>query len=236
MDRPIRIIHSQFDEFSALGVHEVVRVQLRCGKEYAIDPTGLQMGWNNTIVPWDMYLHQHVHRIESTEKTARMLRPGEAIAEDLMFGSGPVLHHQPPRAQLAETVAHGVDTLIRQRGPGEPGVKQILHLAGSNFATCRANLVSAMKRGIDSTVQARLRGAKVDINLRNQGAELNFMNPMHHCFDLLWCSAKDYAKPNGWEKLAGFDKRAHSLSVDDGLRRRWHAALDLGPLPGIDRA
>lgn len=65
MVRPVRITSPHSSDFSAIYAHEVFKVALRGGAQFAIDFTGLQMGWDDTVVPWQTYERRHILRIHA---------------------------------------------------------------------------------------------------------------------------------------------------------------------------
>jgi hypothetical protein len=214
----VRIIHDSFEEFSALSLHEVVRATLPCGAEYAIDTTGSQLGWKHSIVPWDVYKHTRIHYIKSQDLVPP--QPLGYIALGLDGSRGP----PSERRGMAETVAHGVNELLREKA-GRPNVEQLLRLKESDFTTCREEIVGAMKRGLDSLARDIAQGAQptlikpppVAMALANSNIALACS-----LIDMLYLTAHERAKV---ETRAGF------LSQ---VIRRWQAVLGLGHLPGLE--
>lgn len=225
MTRPVHIIHDAFDEFAALAHHEIVRATLPCGAEYAIDVTGQQMGWENTIVPWDVYTRTRIHRMESQELVTSQPPGYASLCQNL-----PGVHPSPPiqtkRAALVDTVAHGVNKLIHNRGTNS-NITKLLQLGEPNFGTCRKGVIDAMIRGLDSLVQKIAEGASPALFQQSRAEEAwATLNVPLACslIDILWLTHRERAKVAGSSQAA-----AH-------VQGRWHTLLQqhLGPLPGID--
>jgi hypothetical protein len=223
MTRPVHIIHDAFDEFAALYPHEIVRATLPCGAEYAVDVTGQQMGWENTIMPWDVYKRTRIHRMESQELTASQ-PPGYTTLCQTFPGVHPSPPIQTKRAALVETVAHGVNKLIHNRGTNS-NITKLLQLGQPNFGTCRKGVIDAMMRGLDSLVQKIAEGASPTL-FQQPRAEMAWALPdiSRACslIDIFWLTDRERAKVEGSSQAA-----AH-------VQGRWHTLLRLGPLPGIE--
>lgn len=61
MRRTVLRLQGEERSFSALCLHHPLRLTLPCGLQFAFDPTGMQFGWKETLVPWDLYLEKRVH-------------------------------------------------------------------------------------------------------------------------------------------------------------------------------
>ncbi|OIW23223.1 hypothetical protein CONLIGDRAFT_686662 [Coniochaeta ligniaria NRRL 30616] len=229
MTQPVRVVWDDVDEFMALSHHEVIRATLRCGVEYAIDPTGLQMGWKHSITPWEVYSAQRIHRIESTEVVTPQ-PPGYTIVSSIIGQTQDIHKSQSPRAAVIETVSHAVSKLLDLRSSkcGEARIQQVLQLKPVDFAVCRANIMASFKRGIDRAVQDYKAGAKptavVPAHLRPMNVPLAVLM-MCDLIDMLWYTEQDLAAARG-----------DLTVVQEVVRRRLHKLLDFGPLPGIDGA
>ncbi len=206
-----------------MSLHEVIRATLSCGAKYAIDPTGLQMGWKHSIMPWEVYYTQRIHRVESTEAVTPKL-PGYTIITNILQRGETSDAVQSPRAALVETVAHMVNKLLNLRGP-QSGVGQLLQLKETDFCTCRTSIVASFKRGLDCAVQYHNAGAKHTAVLPPLFDALSVTSFPKLCqsIDMLWYTDQDFAAAGG-----------NMMVVQDVVRRRWHQLLDLGQLPGLD--
>lgn len=222
MDKPVHIIHPDFDEFSSFALHDIIRVILPCGLRYAVDPTGLQMGWSDSLIPWDSYARRRIHRLDSiTEAMPRP--PGYTIIASQRTGSDAPAVKNSVRGSLMETVAQGVNKQIDLAG-WHASVKRLLGLSEPNFSTCRDAVIAALKRGLDSCADDIRAGAQpfcpvprdIDTLPESQIHEACL------CLDMLWRTNADLVAANGDRGLL------HNI-----VKRRWERVVRLGRLPGI---
>ncbi|OIW23070.1 hypothetical protein CONLIGDRAFT_694034 [Coniochaeta ligniaria NRRL 30616] len=122
MDLPVRIVDYNFNEFSAFHSHEVIRATLEYSTQYAIDPTGRQMGWKETMIPWDSYKNQRIHRIHLDEPVPPG-KSGQVAMEQLLMEADAFNPRDNRAALLMDTVAGhmanglGVPPSMKQGSP-----------------------------------------------------------------------------------------------------------------------
>ncbi|KAK7748421.1 hypothetical protein SLS62_008577 [Diatrype stigma] len=62
-------------EFNSLCSHEILRLTLPSGRQFALDPSAAQYGWHENLAPWEQY---HQHRVDAISRI-EMLEPFEGF-------------------------------------------------------------------------------------------------------------------------------------------------------------
>ncbi|OIW23102.1 hypothetical protein CONLIGDRAFT_649934 [Coniochaeta ligniaria NRRL 30616] len=161
MTLPVRLAYSKFNSFSALSHHDVIRATLRCGEQYAIDPTSLQFGWKHTITPWETYATQRIRHIDVVN-VAHPQPAGTMLASATIQQRNSLLATiaaTAPLAALVEIVVHGVNKMLRQQGGIDMQTVCAIK-AEAEFVACRARIVGCFRRGIDQVVRERGMGGE----------------------------------------------------------------------------
>jgi len=223
MTLPVRLNHDKFNLFSALSCHDVIRATLPCGAQYAIDPTGLQLGWKHTTTLWEAYAAERIRRIELIE-VVHLEPAGSRTVSAMIQGQDPKFNELAatnPLGALFDTVVHGVNKMILQRGTDIQTICKLKDPSG--FASCRAKIVGSFKRGIDQFVHDRELGAWPLLYL----PPLNGSDPtaMLRQLNMLWYTRTDLDDANGSREV-----------LKANVRRRWHQILDLGEFNGVEGA
>jgi hypothetical protein len=151
MHKPVHITHPDWDEHNALMVHEITIATLSCGMTVAIDPTGIQYGWKETISPWSTYKE---HRVGYICDAAKALHPDTAGLYDLdRLGvrsprdilPASMTSEENNEQLLIETVVLSLTSQLKRR---YGGVKEFLALKEGEFALARIAVVEAAERGL----------------------------------------------------------------------------------------
>ena len=65
--RTLRRHYIREDQEATSDKHQVLHIFMRNGEEYALDVTGVQFGLKSPVVPWNQYLLEYVHQVESSK-------------------------------------------------------------------------------------------------------------------------------------------------------------------------
>jgi len=172
MSRPVQIASQHFNEFSALNAHEVLKITLPGGAQFAVDFTGLQMGWRDTIVPWETYQRRHVHRIhvdvtanpglgDDTDavQTDAIIYPIEAMAlgikdeRQTRLMETVVANSIIPLFDWKDNAGERI-TLDAECTPPTLTLKEALHYPEADFHHVKAGAVNLAKHKLDTLADA----------------------------------------------------------------------------------
>lgn len=170
IERPVHISHPKFDELNSFMHHEIVLATLPCGTAMALDATGAEFGWKETVSPWISYQQSRVGHIEYVETVQpKPLAGAKFVKPDIGSGFTHSLGSVPEHVRgLVESVAGlkitkgtspdgfvmeaVVRALVPQIQARYGGVKGLLQLTESEFAAARTAVVAAAKRGLSLLV------------------------------------------------------------------------------------
>jgi hypothetical protein len=216
--QPIRMIHTDRDEFNNLALHEVVHATLPCGLQFALDPTGLQLGWKHSIVPWSTYCQRHIHKLH--EHRSAVLNPvaiGHLTVTNCLNNKKPKLM----RECMVEVVAHALASQLGYTKL-DMNVRKLLRLSKKDFAAASSIMTAVAKRGLSHIVE-----------------QFTQDNAAPRCFwpsELLFKSTS----PDREEqvRLACGLVRLYFGRKDESEDKmdcdRWIEVMALGPLPGLE--
>jgi hypothetical protein len=221
---PVRMIHADVNDFSPLHLHEVIHATLRCCLQFAIDPTGMQMGWKHAIVPWSTFSRYHIHKIRETT----LVEPQPIGHDVIVCGIKGQPAGQRTRESIMTTVTHGLSMQLGFKDL-EVNVRKILQLNMAEFSAVRNRIVAVANAGISLLASQLLDGAQptcaVPENLlKTLSADCEWQVRMAcSLVDFHFATEQDVARGNG-----DYQK------INDLIRPRWRRQLSLGPLPGLD--
>jgi hypothetical protein len=153
MEKPVLNTHRDWKHHNALRDHKIVLATLGCGMEVALDPTGIQFGWKESMAPWSAYQKHRVYKgtssrdleseladIECVQSTAVLLNP---LVTAGVLPDGTVVKRKG--RMLMETVVLSLQRQLKERFGG---VTEFLRLKGGEFTTAQTAVVEAAKRGL----------------------------------------------------------------------------------------
>jgi hypothetical protein len=189
MEKPVHIIHPDWDELNCVMNHEVLLATLACGTVVALDPTGIQFGWKETVAPWTSYQQHRISHL-AERHTVGPMRPGAkflmptALQVPGMGGGG-----SAASGILMEAV---VLNLLSQIKTKFGGVKSLLKLKGSKFSEAEAAVVAAAHGGL-SLLAEEIKNSAVmfianDIVAAAASGDKDYVE-----VDMVWCTEQERA-------------------------------------------
>lgn len=221
---PVRVTYLDTNDFSPLQVHEVVYVKLRCGLEFALDPTGSQMGWKHSIVPWSTFSKRHIHQI----REVKLVNPHPIGHHIIVCGIKGEPAGQLLRESVMETVVHGLSRQLDFKNLCV-NVRKLLQLNQGDFTVARQNIVAVANAGISTLASQVREGAKPTCSVpQNLFSKLRADCEWHV---RMACSVVDFHFVTEEDVNRGEGDYGR---INDLVRPRWRQQLSLGPLPGLD--
>lgn len=137
---PALIVHLRGTDYLDSD-HRILRVTLPTGEVFAIDFTGAQYGWKETLYSWDTYVKYRVHNVQSVGQLGWGREALDAMLSTFA-PDGPERAILTVRKAAMQGLKTQVDALLASQ---ETGGRKVRPWPDSAFTTAREKLVTEAK-------------------------------------------------------------------------------------------
>lgn len=131
------------------NIHDVIRVKLASGEEFAIDLSGAQYGWQDKIYTWETYLN---HRGDMDEM-GDMGTACRVEVQELSSFAQDDFHRAPDelRHEISRDMSKAIEEFLVARGTT---AKKFMSLASPKFQALQTDLIAVAKNKLHDCLHA----------------------------------------------------------------------------------
>lgn len=148
-------------DFSCPKRHHPLRITLRCGKQFAFDPTAFQYGWRETLAPWSAYTAHRAQFLATTtpaDAVSVAPRPDETSADDDAWNAERITSKMTAVGLLADAFDRGVAGELGLATGGAAVRAMLIEIDDEKFRTARAAVMAGAKEWLRDYLDGINRG------------------------------------------------------------------------------